>query len=181
MKTEEFREFLRAAFSNLSISMREGAGFYVWYASKEHANFEIALRDSGLIPKQQLVWNKNAFILGRSDYHWKHEPCLYGWKPGASHSWYGDRSQSTVLEFDKPRASEIHPTMKPVELISYQIGNSSKAGDLVLDLFGGSGTTLVACEQMGRNCRTMELDEKYASAIVRRWEELTGNTAELLR
>ena len=112
--------------------------------------------------------------MGRQDYQWKHEPCLYGWKDGASHNWYSDRKQTTILEFDKPLRNEMHPTMKPVNLIGYLICNSSKKGDVVLDIFGGSGTTLIACEQLERQCRMMELDPKYCDVIIKRWETLTG-------
>lgn len=181
MDSESFRSFLTDAFGNAYSVMKEGAAFYVWYASREHVNFECALRDVGFEVKQQLIWNKNSLVLGRQDYQWKHEPCLYGWKGGASHKWYSDRSQTTVMDFDKPLRNDLHPTMKPIPMIAYQIGNSSAKGDLVIDLFGGSGTTLIACEQIGRKCCTMELDERYASVIIRRWEELTGKKAELIR
>lgn len=116
-------------------------------------------------------------VLGRQDYQWKHEPCLYGWKDGAAHNWYSNRSQTTVLEFDRPQRSEDHPTMKPVELFAYQIQNSTKKGDVVLDLFGGSGTTIIACEQTGRIGYCMELDPKYCDVIIKRYENLTGNKA----
>lgn len=181
MDSESFRSFLTDAFSNAYSVMKEGAAFYVWYASREHVNFECALRGVGFEVKQQLIWNKNSLVLGRQDYQWKHEPCLYGWKAGASHKWYSDRSQTTVMDFDKPLRNDLHPTMKPIPMIAYQIGNSSAKGDLVIDPFGGSGTTLIACEQIGRKCCTMELDERYASVIIRRWEELTGKKAELIR
>ena len=117
--------------------------------------------------------------LGRQDYQWKHEPCLYGWKDGASHNWYSDRSQTTVMDFAKPNRNGEHPTMKPLELIGYQIKNSSKENDIVTDLFGGSGSTLIACEQLKRSCYTMELDPKYCDVIIKRWEQLTGNKAIL--
>ncbi len=116
-------------------------------------------------------------VLGRQDYQWKHEPCLYGWNDGASHNWYSDRKQTTILEFDKPSRNEDHPTMKPVELFAYQIQNSTKKGDVVLDLFGGSGTTIIACEQTGRIGYCMELDPKYCDVIIKRYENLTGNKA----
>lgn len=127
--------------------------------------------------RQNLIWNKNTFALGRQDYQWKHEPCLYGWKDGASHHWESDRKQTTVLDFDKPSKSEMHPTMKPIELFAYQIKNSSKSGDSVLDIFGGSGTSIIACEQLGRRCFTCELDEHYCDVIIQRWEEFTGKKA----
>lgn len=127
--------------------------------------------------KQVLVWNKNTCILGRQDYQWKHEPCLYGWKGGSAHKWYADRKQTTVIDIDKPLRNEKHPTMKPIELFASQIKNSSKEGDVVLDSFGGSGTTLIACEQLKRKCYTMELSERYSSVIIDRWEKLTGEKA----
>ena len=177
MSSEEFKEFLSKVFTLASEKMKKGASFYVWYASKEHVNFETSLVDAGLLVKQHLIWNKSSFTLGRQDYQWKHEPCLYGWKEGASHNWYSDRSQTTVMDFDKPKNNDLHPTMKPLDLIGYQISNSTKKGDKVLDTFGGSGSTLIACEQLERKCYAMELDEKYASVIVKRWEELTGEKA----
>ena len=119
--------------------------------------------------------------MGRQDYHWQHEPVLYGWKQGAAHRWYSDRKQSTVWKFDRPSRNGEHPTMKPVALIEYPITNSSRGGDIVLDLFGGSGSTLIACEKTGRCARLMEIDPKYVDVIVRRWEEFTGKNAELLR
>jgi site-specific DNA-methyltransferase (adenine-specific) len=122
--------------------------------------------------KQCLIWVKNALVMGRQDYQWKHEPCLYGWKEGAAHSWYSDRKQTTVLNFERPQRNAEHPTMKPIPLIAYLIGNSSKAGDIVCDGFGGSGTTMVASEQMNRRCRMMELDPKYCQVIVDRMKAL---------
>ena len=178
MATDEFKQFLTDAFSAMFETMKQGAPFYVWYASREHINFETSLLDSGLTTRQQLIWVKSSLVIGRQDYQWRHEPCLYGWKEGAAHNWYSDRSQTTILEFDKPRTNGLHPTMKPVDLIGYLISNSSKKGDKVLDIFGGSGTTLIACEQLERKCYTMELDERYASVIIKRYEELTGNIAE---
>lgn len=177
MDSAAFKEFLTNAFMRCYESLVEGGSFYIWYASAEHVNFETALNDAGLYVRQQLIWNKNAMVLGRQDYHWKHEPCLYGWKDGASHNWYSDRSQTTVMDFDKPLRNGEHPTMKPIKLIAYQITNSSKRGDVVLDLFGGSGSTLIACEQLDRNCYMMELDPKYCDVIIKRWENLTGEKA----
>lgn len=123
------------------------------------------------------MWNKNSLVLGRSDYQWKHEPCLYGWKEGAGHAWYSDRKQTTVLDFDKPLRNGDHPTMKPVDLFEYQIGNSTKKGDVVLDSFAGSGTTVIACENTGRKARAMELDPRYCDVIIKRWQDLTGEDA----
>lgn len=178
MDSAEFKNFLTTVFKRMKEVMKEGAPYYVWYASKESINFEQSLIDNDLLVKQQLIWVKSQFTLGRQDYQWQHEPCLYGWKEGAAHKWYGGRTQTTILEFDKPTKSALHPTMKPVELIAYQIKNSTKENDKVFDLFGGSGTTLIACEQLNRKCYTMELDEKYASVIIKRYEELTGGNAE---
>ena len=138
------------------------------------------MKDCGQRVRQCLVWVKNALVLGRQDYQWRHEPCLYGWKDGAAHEWHSDRSQTTVLEFDRPTSNAEHPTMKPVALIAYLIGNSSRPGGLVFDSFLGSGTTLVAAEQLGRRCCGLELDPRYCDVIVRRWEQLTGKTAHLM-
>lgn len=177
MEADEFYNFLLkfyiAAFSN----MEEGAPFYVWHADNESLNFRMALADAGITLRQTLIWNKSAFTLGRQDYQWKHEPCLYGWKDGASHRWYSDRKQPTVMDFNRPVNSELHPTMKPVELFAYQINCSTQKGDEVLDCFGGSGTTLIACEQLGRKCFMMELDPHYAEVIIQRWETFTGQKA----
>lgn len=178
MSDDAFFEFLTNAFSNMKEYMKEGASFYIWYASKEHINFESALNEVGLTVRQQLIWNKNSMVLGRQDYHWKHEPCLYGWKDGASHNWYSDRKQTTVLNFDRPNRNGEHPTMKPLNLIGYLIQNSSKKNDAVLDLFGGSGSTLIACEELNRKCYMMEFDPKYCDVIIKRWETLTGKKAE---
>lgn len=177
MKNDEFKTFLTNAFSRMYEVMKEGAPFYVWYASREHINFESSLIECNLPVRQQLIWVKSSLIIGRQDYQWKHEPCLYGWKEGATHNWYSDRSQTTVLEFDKPTKSELHPTMKPLDLFGYLIQNSSRKGENVLDLFGGSGTTLIASEKTNRKSFTMELDPKFCDVIVKRWEELTGKKA----
>lgn len=177
MRNDEFKAFLTNAFSRMYEVMKEGAPFYVWYASREHINFESSLNECNLPVRQQLIWVKSSLVIGRQDYQWKHEPCLYGWKEGASHNWYSDRSQTTVLEFDKPTKSELHPTMKPLDLFGYLIQNSSRKGENVLDLFGGSGTTLIASEKTNRKSFTMELDPKFCDVIVKRWEELTGKKA----
>lgn len=178
MTDTAFYEFLKDSFTAADNAMKEGAVFYIWHADSEGLNFRSACKYAGWKVRQCLVWNKNALVLGRQDYQWKHEPCLYGWKDGAAHKWYNDRSQTTVLEFNKPLRNGEHPTMKPVELITYQIKNSTKENDLVLDLFGGSGTTLIASEQTGRRCRMAELDPKYCDVIIKRWENLTGQKAE---
>lgn len=177
MKNDEFKTFLNNAFSRMYEVMKEGAPFYVWYASREHINFESSLNECNLPVRQQLIWVKSSLVIGRQDYQWKHEPCLYGWKEGAPHKWYSDRSQTTILEFDKPTKSELHPTMKPLDLFGYLIQNSSRKGENVLDLFGGSGTTLIASEKTNRKSFTMELDPKFCDVIVKRWEELTGKKA----
>jgi site-specific DNA-methyltransferase (adenine-specific) len=179
MSNDDFRQFLRDVYSTANSVMREGGVFYIWHADSEGHNFRGACIDVEWKIRQCLVWVKSVFAIGRSDYHWKHEPCLYGWKDGASHYWGSDRSQTTVLDFKKPSKSELHPTMKPVELFEYQIGNSSKANDVVLDLFGGSGTTAIACERLSRKARLMELDPKYCDVIVKRWEDFTGKKAVL--
>lgn len=212
MGKDEFLQFLTNAFANISTYLKDGGAFYIWYASAEHINFEQALINNDLYVKEQLIWNKSSFTFGRADYHWKHEPCLYGWKEGAAHYFIDDRTQSTVIEDacidlkklkkeemlkmlqdifsdkvsttiineEKPTKCDLHPTMKPVKLIARLIKNSSRKGENVLDLFGGSGTTLVASEQLDRNCFIMEFDPKYATAIVDRYEKLTGKKAEKL-
>lgn len=212
MDNEDFKEFLLKAFENLEASLKEGGAFYVWYASRNHIPFESALKEHGLTVRQQLIWNKSSFVFGRQDYHWKHEPCLYGWKEGASHYFVDDRTQSTVIEDknidlkklkkeellkllediysdkvsttvideDKVVVNSLHPTMKPIKLLARLIKNSSRPKELVLDLFGGSGSTLIACEQIDRRCYMMEYDPKYASVIIDRWEQFTGQKAERL-
>ena len=179
MENDDFFNFLlkfyKAAFAN----MKEGASFYIWHADNEGLNFRLALREAGGTLRQTLIWNKNTITLGRQDYQWKHEPCLYGWKEGAGHSWYSDRKQSTVMDFNKPAKSELHPTMKPVELFAYQIQCSSKAGDLILDSFGGSGTTLMACEQLNRRGFLCELDPRYTDVIVQRYINFKGTDEDV--
>ena len=177
----QFLQFLTDCFSCASSVLKEGASFYVWHADSEGLNFRLAIKNAGLTLKQNLIWVKNSMVLGRQDYQWRHEPCLYGWKEGAAHNWYSDRKQTTILEFDRPTKSKEHPTMKPIALFAYQLGNSTQRGGLVLDLFGGSGTSIIASEQAGRKCYTMELDEHYCDVILTRWENLTGKKAELLK
>lgn len=178
MDDETFREFLRVSFFNANSVMKEGAVFYIWHADSERYNFRGACHDIGWKVRQCLIWCKNTLVMGRQDYHWKHEPCLYGWKEGASHLWASDRKQTTVLEFDRPSVSKEHPTMKPVGLFDYLIKNNTKKDDIVLDLFAGSGTSIIACEQNGRIAYSMELDPKYVDVIISRWEKLTGQQAE---
>ena len=171
----DFRTFLDEAFMAAASAMKPGAAFYIWHADSEGYNFRAACRDAELQVRECLIWNKNSLVLGRQDYQWKHEPCLYGWKDG-THSWYNDRKQTTVIDFDRPTSSAEHPTMKPVGLFGYLIENSTKKGDTVLDSFGGSGTTLIACEQLGRKCYMMELDPKYCDVIRKRyWKFKTGS------
>ena len=175
MESEQFRQFLASAYAVADSVMKAGAVFYIFHADNESYNFRGACQDIGWTVRECLIWNKNALCLGRQDYQWKHEPCLYGWKEG-SHNWYNDRKQTTVMDFDRPRKSEEHPTMKPVGLFAYLIQNSTKEGDVVLDSFGGSGTTLIACEQLGRKSRIMELDPAYCDAIRKRyWIFKTGS------
>ena len=174
MDDESFRQFLVDAFVAADTVMHEGAAFYIWHADSEGFNFRGACRDVGWKVRECLIWSKNTFVMGRQDYQWQHEPCLYGWKEGASHKWYSDRSQTTIIECNKPSRNGEHPTMKPVELFRYLIENSSKRGDVVFDSFGGSGTTLIACEEVGRSARLMELDPVYCDVIVERWQNMTG-------
>lgn len=177
---DEFIAFLQAAFEAANSVMKPGAVFYIWHADSKAYVFRTACQMTGWEVRQVLIWVKNAMVMGRQDYQWKHEPCLYGWKAGAGHLWASDRKQTTVLEFDRPTANKEHPTMKPVALFDYQIKNNTKGGDIVLDLFAGSGTTVAACEQNGRNAYVMEFDPKYCDVIVKRWENLTGKKAVLL-
>ena len=175
---DAFRAFLTDAFQAANNAMKPGAVFYIWHADSEGLNFRAACAAAGFTVRQCLIWCKNTMVLGRQDYQWKHEPCLYGWKDGAGHLWASDRKQTTVLNFDRPARNKEHPTMKPVKLFDYQIQNNTKGGDCVLDLFGGSGTTLIACEQNGRTAYLMELDPKYCDVIIHRWEKLTGEKAK---
>ena len=177
MGDADFRSFLVLSYTTAHNALCPGAAFYIFHADTEGLNFRGAADDVGLQVRQVLIWNKNNSAFGRSDYHWKHEPCLYGWKDGAAHNWHNDRKQTTVLEFDRPSRSSEHPTMKPVELVEYCMGNSSTKGQIVLDSFLGSGSTLIAAEKTGRKCYGMELDPKYCDVIVKRWEEFTGEKA----
>lgn len=205
MSPQEFKTFLCDTFANANKHSAPGASFYVFYADKETENFRISLRENNFEIKQNLIWIKNTFVLGRQDYQWKHEPILYGWKADASHYFINNRSKSTIIDTeldfrkmskaalieyietllsdikettiycDKPVKSEDHPTMKPIKLIADFLINSSKAKWIVLDMFGGSGSTLIACEQTGRHCRMMECDPKYVDVIVKRYVNLTGD------
>ena len=177
----EFVSFLTNAFSAADAVMKPGAVFYIWHADSKAWEFRQAVRETGWTVRECLIWVKNALVLGRQDYQWKHEPCLYGWKDGAGHLWCNDRTQTTVLEYDKPTHNDIHPTMKPVPLFEYQIRNSSLPGAAVLDLFSGSGTTGAACEHAGRTAYLMEYDPRYAEASIARLEKLTGEQAVKVR
>jgi len=179
MEDSAFYQFLVDSFVAADSVMNEGAAFYVWHADSEGYNFRGACRAVEWELRECLIWNKNTMVLGRQDYQWKHEPCLYGWKGGAAHNWYSDRKQTTVIDMNKPNRNAEHPTMKPVQLFAYLMENSSKPGDIVLDSFCGSGTTLIACEQISRAARVLELDPKYCDVIVERYINLVGNSDEV--
>lgn len=211
MDDASFHMFLYDFYTQMMNSLKQGGAFYIFHADSESLNFRGALKECGGTVKQTLIWVKNALVLGRQDYQWKHEPCLYGWKEGAGHYFINDRTQTTVFEDkvnlekltkdellemvkelleenvpttiireDKPMKNDVHPTMKPIKLISRLVKNSSKPKENVIDFFGGSGSTLISCEHLGRNCYTMELDPKYVDVIIERWEKLTGEKAELI-
>jgi site-specific DNA-methyltransferase (adenine-specific) len=180
MEDSQFRQFLRDSYVTADAVMKAGAVFYIWHADLEGYNFRGAAKDAGWTVRQCLIWEKSSLVMGRQDYHWKHEPCLYGWKDGSGHLWASDRKQTTILQFNKPRKNGDHPTMKPVELFEYCLMNNTKGGDIVLDSFGGSGTAMIAAEKHGRYARLMELDPKYCDVIVKRWEDFTGKKAVLL-
>ena len=168
MSDPAFRGFLVQAFTAAFDSLKAGGAFYIWHADSEGYNFRGAVFDIGQKVRQCLIWAKNTLVMGRQDYHWKHEPCLYGWKEGAAHFWHSDRTQTTLLQFDRPTSSQEHPTMKPVALFEYLIRNSSGKGEIVLDTFGGSGTTLVAAQNTERKGRTVELSPNYCAVILER-------------
>lgn len=170
-----FRQFLVDTYATADAVMKAGAVFYIWHADSEGYNFRGAAHDIGWQVRQCLIWHKNNMVMGRQDYHWKHEPCLYGWKEGSAHLWNSDRTQTTVLNFDRPSRNGEHPTMKPVELLAYQITNNTKGEDIVLDSFLGSGSTLIAAQKTGRICYGTELDPKYVDVIVQRYVDYTGN------
>ena len=172
MGNDDFYKFLYDFYSALTTAVKKGGAIYVWFADVEIVNFAKAFKDAGIKLAQMLIWKKQTLVMGRKDYHFKHEPCLYGWIEGEAHKWYSDRKQTTILEFDRPSRNGEHPTMKPIELFAYQIGNSSKVGDIVIDAFGGSGTTMVACEQLKRKSRIIEFDPKYCDVIVKRMIKL---------
>lgn len=211
MSEEDFYKFLLEVYKQMAGHLKQGGAFYIWYADVGGGVFRTAMaKTEGMLVNETLIWEKNHFTLGRQDYQWQHEPCLYGWKEGESHYFIDSRSESTiqkvrsfdidraepeqmrallheiqdnwettVLHYNKPTANDLHPTMKPVALMGRLISNSSKIGDIVLDQFGGSGSTLIACEKLGRKCRMMELDPKSVDVIINRWEQMTGRKAEL--
>lgn len=212
MDDSSFFNFLYDFYTQMLASLKPGGVFYIWHADSEGANFRQALKEAGGNVRQCLIWNKNSLVLGRQDYHWKHEPCLYGWKEGAGHYFIDDRSQTTVIEDKidvdklskdelkqlvkdmledkvpttvineaKPSANDLHPTMKPIKLIARLVNNSSRPGEKVVDFFGGSGSTLITCEQLNRKCYTMELDPRFVDVIIDRWETYTGRKAKLIR
>lgn len=179
MDNDKFEEFLTNAFNAANANMEKGASFYIFHSDGYSYWFRKALINTvDLELRENLIWVKNSMTLGRQDYQWRHEPCLYGWKKGASHNWFSDRKQTTVMEFDRPTKSVEHPTMKPIPLFAYLIQNSSQEGWNVYDSFGGSGTTIMACEQLDRNGFSMELDPHYCDVIINRWETYTGKKAE---
>lgn len=179
MENDKFEEFLTNAFNAANANMEKGASFYIFHSDCYSYWFRKALLNTvDLELRENLIWVKNSMTLGRQDYQWRHEPCLYGWKKGASHNWFSDRKQTTVMEFDRPTKSVEHPTMKPIPLFAYLIQNSSQEGWNVYDSFGGSGTTIMACEQLDRNGFSMELDPHYCDVIINRWETYTGKKAE---
>lgn len=175
MKAEEFYTFLLTAFQCMAEHLENGGSAYVFHADTEGLNFRKAFIDAGFHLAGVCIWVKNSLVLGRSDYQWQHEPVLFGWKKGGKHSWYSDRRQTTIWNYDKPKRNKNHPTSKPLDLLGYPICNSSQENAIILDTFGGSGSTLMACEQLNRICHMMELDEKYASVILRRYVEDTGD------
>ena len=176
---DSYRRFLAAAFKASLAGLRPGGAFYLWHADVTALAVRLACADAGLSVRQGLVWVKSQLVPGRQDYQWRHEPCLYGWRDGAAHAWFADRSQTTVLEFDKPARNADHPTAKPVGLFAYLLGNSCPAGGRVLDPFAGSGTAVVAAEQSGRTACVLEIDPRYCDVAVARFERLTGTKATL--
>lgn len=175
MADEKFYQFLLDAFSCMEKVMADDASIYVFHADTEGLNFRKAFSDAGFYLSGCCIWKKPSLVLGRSPYQWQHEPCLYGWKKSGKHQWYSDRKQTTIWEFEKTKKNTDHPTMKPLPLLAYPIQNSSMSNTLILDPFGGSGSTLIACEQTDRSCFTIELDEKYCDVIVKRYIEQVGS------
>ena len=180
MDNDSFYRFLFDSFINMEYAMADDASIYVFHSDTEGLNFRKAFADAGFYLSGCCIWKKPSLVLGRSPYQWQHEPCLFGWKKSGKHQWYAGRKETTIWEFDKPKKNADHPTMKPIALISYPIKNSSMSNCIVLDPFGGSGSTLIACEQLDRICHMMELDPKYCDVIIKRWETLTGEKATLI-
>src|SRR5699024_11163805 len=183
MPDADFYKFLFAAFVNMEQNMENDASIYVFHADSKGLIFRQAFHDAGFYLSGCCIWKKNALVLGRSPYQWQHEPCLFGWKVGGKHQWYSDRKQTTIWEYDRPKSSKEHPTMKPVALMAYPIQNSCMSNCIVLDPFLGSGSTLIACEETGRICYGVELDEKFCDVIVKRYVEKTesGDQISVLR
>ncbi|MCR4719747.1 MAG: site-specific DNA-methyltransferase [Firmicutes bacterium] len=179
MADEKFYNFLKDAFTNTEAAMSDDASIYVFHADTEGLNFRKAFQDSGFYLSGTCIWKKQSLVLGRSPYQWQHEPILFGWKKKGKHQWYTGRKESTIWEFDKPKKNADHPTMKPIPLLAYPIVNSSMTNCIVLDPFGGSGSTLIACQQTDRICRTIELDEKFCDVIVKRYIEQVGSDDEV--
>lgn len=210
MDSFHYRQFLTDCFHAVHPYLKPGGAFYIWHADTERLNVQVAIEEAGWEVKENLIWVKNSFVIGRQDYHWQHEPCLYGWKKGASHYFIPNRSFTTILEdevslermsksdlialiqryqeetpttilrVDRPTSNTLHPTMKPLSLIERLILNSSREGEAILDTFGGSGSTLLACEATDRISYTMEIDPVYVDVIIKRWEQMTGQQAQLI-
>lgn len=176
MSDGDFYQFLLSMFTQVENHMETDASVYVFHADTEGLNFRKAFKDAGFYLSGCCIWKKNSLVLGRSPYQWQHEPCLYGWKKKGKHQWFSDRKQTTIWEYDRPKSSKDHPTMKPIQLMAYPIQNSSMRGTVVLDPFLGSGSTLIAADQTGRVCYGIELDEKFVDVIVKRYIEVTGDT-----
>ena len=176
MSDGDFYQFLLSMFTQVENHMEDDASIYVFHADTEGLNFRKAFKDAGFYLSGCCIWKKNSLVLGRSPYQWQHEPCLYGWKKKGKHQWFSDRKQTTIWEYDRPKSSKDHPTMKPIQLMAYPIQNSSMRGTIVLDPFLGSGSTLISADQTGRICYGIELDEKFVDVIVKRYIEVTGDT-----
>lgn len=172
MENDLFATFLKQVFSVMYEVLKPGGSYYIFHADSEGENFRASLRKAGFKIAQCCIWVKNSMVMGRQDYQWQHEPCLYGWKPGAGHQWNSDRKQTTVWNFDKPQRNAIHPTMKPIALMAYPISNSSTSGQVVVDFFSGSGSTLMACQQIDRICYAMEIDPRYVTATIHRYRAM---------
>lgn len=178
MKADQFYNFLLSAFRNLADTLESGGSAYIFHADTEGENFRRAFREAGFHLSGTCIWVKDSFVMGRSPYQWQHEPILYGWLKTGTHKWYAGRAEATIWNFAKPKRNSDHPTSKPIDLLAYPIRNSSQANGIVLDTFGGSGSTLIACEQTDRICHMLELDEKYASVILRRYAQFKANGGE---